>query len=152
MVISPSGVRQISVPWHEIIAVSFFDVPIRKDRSLGNSIVEDRGNVYVLDLVVVLVRTGAEFNSANEDVHKLSSSLLGLDGGEDIVEVFFVLDVESCVPLSVIVLVVDVSDWFRESHLNNEIMAVRLTTGSGWYTCRTYSTTYTRIMVYRSDV
>ena len=32
MVSSPSGVRQISVPRHEIITVSLFDTPIRKDR------------------------------------------------------------------------------------------------------------------------
>ena len=32
MVVFPSGVRQISVPWYQIVTISLFDIPIFKDR------------------------------------------------------------------------------------------------------------------------
>jgi hypothetical protein len=101
MMVFPSGVREISVPRNEIITVSFFDTPTFKHRSLGNSIMEDDGNVYVSDLVVVLVASCSDFDSSNKYV--LNSSAVGVspDGIEDSVEIRVFLNVESAVPLSV---------------------------------------------------
>ena len=104
MVSAPSGVREISVPRHQIVTVSFFDVPILKDCSLGNSIVEDRCDVDVLDLVVVLVASGSNLNSSDKDVLKFSSFVLGSDSIKQSSKVFVLLDIESSIPLAVFVM------------------------------------------------
>ena len=104
MVSAPSGVREISVPRHQIVTVSFFDVPILKDRSLGNSIVEDGSDVDVLDLVVVLVASGSNLNSSNEDVLEFSSFVVCSDGIKQSSKVFVLLDIESSIPLTVFVM------------------------------------------------
>lgn len=100
MVTSPSGVRQISVSWNEIVTVSLFDVPILKDTGLGNPIVEDCGDMNVSHLVVVLVGTGADLSTSDKNVSKLSGIPLGSDRLEDVVKVFVGLDIEPSVPLA----------------------------------------------------
>ena len=104
MVSAPSGVREISVPWHQIVTVSFFDVPILKDRSLGNSIVEDCRDVDVLDLVVVLVASCSNLDSSDKDVLEFSSVVVCSDGIKQSSKVFVLLDIESSIPLTVFVM------------------------------------------------
>ena len=93
------GVRQISVPRHEIIAVSLLDIPILKDCSLGNSIMDDRRHVHVLDFVVVLVRPRSFFDSSNKDILESSGIPVSLDGIKQSSKVLVKLDVESSIPL-----------------------------------------------------
>ena len=104
MMVSPSGVRKISVPWHEIITISLFDTPIFKDRGLGYSIGEYRCDMDVLDLVIVLVRSGTDFNTSAQNVSKLSCVPFGLKSSDEVGEVVVGRHVESCIPLSVLML------------------------------------------------
>lgn len=108
MVITPSLVRQISVPWNQIVAVPLLDIPVLKDCSLGCSVVEDCGDMHVSDLVVVLVASGANLGSSNQDVLELSSVKLGSYGIKELSKVSILLYVESRVPLPVFVV-----EWHR---------------------------------------
>jgi len=101
MMVFPSGVREISVPRNEIITVSFFDTPTFKHRSLGNSIMEDDGNMDMFDLVVVLEASCSNLWTPNKYVFNSSAVGVSSNGIEDVVEVFVFLHVESAVPLSV---------------------------------------------------
>lgn len=64
---------------------------------------KDGCDVDVFDLVVVLIRTGPDFNSSDEDVFKFSFVVFGLDGINESSKVGVVLDVKSCIPLAVFV-------------------------------------------------
>lgn len=108
--IFPSGVRQISVPWYQIVTVSFFDVPILKYWSFRSSVVEDCSDMHVLDLVVVLVASCSNFDSSNENVFEFSSFPLSFDGSKQSSKVLFLLHIESCVPLSVFMMI-----WYRSN-------------------------------------
>lgn len=101
MMILPSGVRQISVPRHQIVTISLLDSPILKDCSLANSIVKDGCDMHVLDLVVVLEWSGSHFNSSNKDVLESSASPVVSDGIKQSSKVDIRLHVESPIPLSV---------------------------------------------------
>jgi hypothetical protein len=82
VVISPSGVREITVPWHKIVTVSLFDVPIFKDRSFGNSIMKDGRDVDVFDLIIVLVWSCSDFDTSDKDVFEFSSVVFPFNGVE----------------------------------------------------------------------
>ena len=101
MVTSPAGVREISVPWHEIIAVALFDTPMLNDGGFADSIVKDRCDVHVFDLVVVLVRPRTDFDTSDEDVFESSGVPVCSDGIKQSSKVFVRLDVESSIPLPV---------------------------------------------------
>ena len=107
MMSSPSRVREITVPWYEIVAVSFFDVEVLEDGGLGHSVVEDECAVDVSGLIVGLVWSCADFNTSAQNVSKLSSVPFALKGCQESVIVFVSLHVEAGVPLTVLVLVVD---------------------------------------------
>lgn len=122
MVVFPSGVRQISVPWYQIVTISLFDIPIFKDRWLGNSIVEDGTDVDMFDLVVVLVWSSSDLNTSDKNVSKSSGVEFTLDGGSEFVQVRGFLDVESCIPLTVLVgegnawrSSLHIAEWRRQS-------------------------------------
>ena len=101
MVISPSGVRKISVPRYEIVAISLLDIPSLKNGALGDTVDEDDGDVDVSDEVVVLVRSCANLNSPNENILNTSSVEMSTDGIEEELQVFVRLDIEPGVPLTV---------------------------------------------------
>lgn len=101
MMVLPSGIRQTSVPWYEIITISSLDVPIFKDCALGNSIDEDGGNVHVADSEVILELVFSDFDSSDEDVAHSASLVVSLDVGDQIGEVLFRLNIESAVPLPI---------------------------------------------------
>ena len=134
MVIPPSFVRQISVPWYEIVAVPLLDIPVLKDCSLGCSVVEDRGDMHMSDLVVVLVASGSNFGSSNQDVLELSSVKLGSNGIKELSKVSILLHVESCIPLPVFVVA-----WHRTDAcalhgvlVNDLVCLLRPVGQSGW--------------------
>lgn len=114
MVTFPSGVREISVPRNEIITVSCFDIPIFKNGRLGHAVVEDDADVHMLDLVVVLVGSGTNLNASDKNVSKLSLVVFSLDSSEEFCKVVVKLDVESCIPLSVLGVVSDLLLWCLE--------------------------------------
>ena len=88
MVITPSFVRQISVPWYKIVAVPLLDVPILKDSSFANPVVEDCRNVDMSDSVIVLIGTGSDLASSNQNILEFSSSIVSLDSSNKLVKVF----------------------------------------------------------------
>lgn len=107
MVVAPSGVREITVPRHEIVTVSSLDTPILKDGGFADVVVEDSGDVDVLDLVVVLMGSCTDLNTSAQNVSKSSGVPVGTKPVEDAFEGSIFLDVEACVPLAVLKLVVD---------------------------------------------
>ena len=61
---------------------------------------EDRCDMDVSDLVVVLVGTGADFSTSDKNVSKLSCVPFSSNGLENEFEVLVGLNVESCIPLA----------------------------------------------------
>lgn len=64
---------------------------------------EDAGNVNVSNEIVVLVGSGSNLDSSNENVLDTSGVIVGLDGGENLIEVGIGMNVESTIPLSIFV-------------------------------------------------
>ena len=122
MVITPSFVRQISVPRHEIVAVPRLDIPVFKDCSLACSVVEDCGDVHVPDLVVILVASCSDFWSSHQDVLELSTVVVGSNGIKELSKVFVLLNVESSIPLSVLGCKADLSWWSLHRKLRNDLL------------------------------
>lgn len=56
----------------------------------------------VLDLVVVLVGASSDLNTSDKNVSKFSGVPLGSNGSDESLEVNGFLDVESCIPLTVL--------------------------------------------------
>lgn len=64
---------------------------------------EDGTDVDMFDLVVVLVWSSSDLNTSDKNVSKSSGVEFALDGGSEFVQVRGFLDVESCIPLTVLV-------------------------------------------------
>ena len=65
----------------------------------------------VLDLVVVLVRSCSDLNTSDKNVSKLSCVPLSSDGGSESFKVDGFLNIETCVPLTVLRGEVDWGSW-----------------------------------------
>ena len=64
---------------------------------------EDGCDVDVLDLVVVLVWSSSDLNTSDKNVSKSSCVDVSLDGCEQALQIDGVLDVESSIPLTILV-------------------------------------------------
>ena len=79
MMTSPPGHRESSVPRNKIVTVSSLDTPRLKDRAFGTSVDIDNGNMYVSDLIVVLVSSGSDFGSSDKDIFDSSCFVASLN-------------------------------------------------------------------------
>ena len=66
MVSTPSGVRESTVPWNEIVTVPLLDVPRFEDGELGVHTLEDDTDVDVADTIVVVLGLGSDFNTPDK--------------------------------------------------------------------------------------
>lgn len=66
MVSTPSGERERTVPWNEIVAVALFDLPAFKDGELRVYAFEDDADVDVADAIVVMHGLGSDLDASNK--------------------------------------------------------------------------------------